>query len=42
MDARAVEAIPGWFWSTDVAMFNWFLSTQESSGTLGDIAELGC
>lgn len=42
MDFADVETIPGWFWRTDVELFNWILSQQVLAGESGDLAELGC
>lgn len=42
MITLGLETIPGWFWGTDVAMFEWFLGQQESAGVTGDLAEMGC
>ena len=39
--AAAIDAIPGWFQHLDQTLFRWFLSTQQSEGISGNLAELG-
>ncbi|MGW3865528.1 class I SAM-dependent methyltransferase [Streptomyces sp. NPDC005047] len=33
--------VPGWFWPLDQVLFSWFLERQETTGTRGDLLELG-
>ena len=37
----SIDAIPGWFFSTDRKLFRWFLSEQIEARMAGDLAELG-
>ena len=37
-----LDAIEGWFFASDRAMFRWFLEDQQRRGVEGDLLELGC
>jgi hypothetical protein len=38
---RRLDDVPGWFPVLDQALFEWFLDRQESTGTRGDLLEVG-
>ena len=38
---RRLDDVPGWFPALDQVLFAWFLDRQESTGTRGDLLEVG-
>lgn len=38
---RSFYDVPGWFYNTDVVLFDWFLSRQRRLGQRGDLLEMG-
>jgi hypothetical protein len=41
VNLELLETIPGWFWPSDIALFDWFLSQQTSAHRRGDLTEIG-
>ncbi|MCT2591317.1 class I SAM-dependent methyltransferase [Streptomyces sp. N2-109] len=38
---RSFHDVPGWFYNTDLVLFDWFLSRQKRLGQRGDLLEMG-
>jgi hypothetical protein len=38
---RTLDDVPGWFWPIDQQLFTWLLERQSTTGTRGDLLELG-
>jgi hypothetical protein len=38
---QSLHEVPGWFYRTDIILFDWFLHRQHGAGVRGDLLELG-